>query len=96
MVDNFVRALSEAQAHAHAHPDEVIAVAINRFPSIDKAVVADALKRMLSTDAYPSSAVVPEEAWKKAVQLRIDAGEIRNMSQAIGVLDNSIASAVKK
>ena len=94
VVERFVKAIANAEAFAHEHPDEATALAAAKFPTIDRQVVANALQRMLATNAYPRSAVVSEAAWRSAVQLRVDAGEIPSVEAAGKFLDNSVAGSV--
>jgi NitT/TauT family transport system substrate-binding protein len=94
VVVRFVNAVNNAEILAHQHPDEAIAIAQKRFSSITPKIVADALLRMLKTDAYPANAVISDSAWRKAIQLRVDAKDIPNVDAGLPFLDNSIAAAV--
>jgi NitT/TauT family transport system substrate-binding protein len=94
VVERFVKAINQAEVFAHEHPDEAAAIAQAKFPSIDPQVAANALQRMLTTNAYPRAAAISDAAWRSAVQLRVDAGEIPSVEAAARFLDNSIASSL--
>lgn len=96
VVERFVKAINNAEVFAHRNPDQAIAIAQKKFPSIEPKVVADALGRMLATNAYPPNAVIPVSAWRKAIQLRVDAKDITSVEAALPFLDNSIAQHVAR
>lgn len=94
-VERFVRALDRAEKFAHANPDDAIAIAKVRFPSIPAAITEQAMRRMLEGHTYPTSAVISNSAWRKAVKLRVDAAELPDIEKAIPFLDNSIAESIR-
>lgn len=96
VVKRFVQAINDAEAFAHQRPADAIVIAQKKFASIDAKVVADALRRMLETNAYPTNAVISESAWRKAIQLRVDAKEIPNAELAMPFLDNEIAKETSR
>jgi NitT/TauT family transport system substrate-binding protein len=89
VVRRFVQALDAAERFAHEHPDEALAVAEKRFPSTDPKVAALALKRMLDAKSLPDGALITPAAWRKAVQLRVDAHQLPNVDSTMPYLDNS-------
>jgi len=92
VVKAFVQAIDQAEKFAHANPAEAIAIAKVRFPSIAPAIAEQAMRRMLDERTFPTSAVISLDAWRKAVQLRVVAGEIPSVDKAMPFLDNSIAA----
>jgi NitT/TauT family transport system substrate-binding protein len=90
-IQKFVTALDRAEKFAHAHPDQAIALAAQHFPDLDKAVVHDAVMRMLDEGTLPASALMPEKSWDNALQLRVDAKDLPSLAAAAGVLDNDFA-----
>jgi NitT/TauT family transport system substrate-binding protein len=95
LVERLVRAIDRAEKFAHENPDEAISIAKSRFPSISPAIAEQAMKRMLDGRTYPQNAVITTEAWQKAVQLRVDAGDLPNIETAKPYLDNSFASRLQ-
>ena len=93
--DGVLRAKDKkAKRYLHFYEDEH-PISAQLFGS-DPKVTADALQRMLNTNAYPQNAVISEDAWRKAVQLRVTAGDIHSVEAARPFLDNSIAEAAQR
>ena len=91
LVQHFVNALQKAAQFAHTYPDSVSFYAEKIFPDIDKAVSANAINRIISTNTLPENVVISEEAWEKAIKLRQEAGDIKSLETAKSVLDMSFA-----
>jgi NitT/TauT family transport system substrate-binding protein len=90
LVRRFVRALNDAESYGYSHPDDVEAFAVKRFSDIDPTVVKTAIKRMIDEGIFPRSAEISQSAWRNALQLRAQAGDIQNVDQAMKYLDNPI------
>lgn len=88
MVRAFVAALDEAERAAHANPTDAIAVARQRFPTVQPAIVDAAMRRMLASRAFPPGATVSDVGWRQAIGLRIDSGDLRSATSGDGVVDN--------
>jgi NitT/TauT family transport system substrate-binding protein len=100
-VQRFVNAIEMALVFARENPTEAIEIASKRFPSLDKEVVAQALKRMIDTNTLPKTTVISQEAWDKAIDLRIDSGDLKaTIEEARKTLNNSFSQksieAIKK
>ena len=89
LVQKFVNAIQQAQSYAHANPDTTAAFALKRFPNLDPVIVAQALKRIIESKTLPKSTLISEEAWEKACQLRVDAGDLPAIDAA--AVDNTFA-----
>ena len=76
---------------AHNYPDSVDYYAGKLFPNIDESVRVNAINRIISTNTLPENVIITEEAWDKAVKLRIEAGDIKSIETARSVLDMSFA-----
>jgi NitT/TauT family transport system substrate-binding protein len=96
MVQRFVNAISAAEEFAHSHPEETIEFAIRRFPKMDPTIVRHALSRILESNTLPKNAVISREAWAKACQLRVDAGDLSSMDPAWQSLNNTFAEKAIK
>lgn len=76
LVGRVVCALQMALDYLRKNPSESISVLSERFPEIPQSVARSALERVLGADIIPPTAIINEEAWEKAVDLRIDLGQI--------------------
>ena len=95
IVEKLVRAIDRAEKFAHEKSDEAISIAKLRFPSISPAIAEQAMKRMLDGKTYPRNAVISAEAWRKAIKLRVEAGDIPDSERAVPFLDSSFASKLQ-
>lgn len=73
---SMVDALQMAVEFAHANPDGATDVAAGLFPSLDRAVVAAAVSRMLDDETLPENVSVDREAWNKSMITRQKVGDI--------------------
>lgn len=91
VVRRFVTALDQAEKAAHAHPDDVVAFAKSHFKDIAPAISEAAVHRMLAANVFPAGTTVADQGWRQAIQLRVDAKELPNVSAGDGVVDNSFS-----
>ena len=92
LVERFVRALDAAEKAAHANPQDVEDFAVKRFPDLEPAVARSAIRRMLADKVFPTSARISPEAWQKALQLRVQAGELKSIPEGMPYLDMTFLS----
>ncbi len=91
-IQKFVTAIEQSLRYAREHTNEVIELAAKRFPSLDKEVIAQALKRIIETKTMPESTLISPVAWDKATKLRIDAGDLKaSLDEARKSLNNTFA-----
>lgn len=95
LVQGFVRALNNAENYCHEKPDELVAYAQKRFPTLKPSIVEAAVKRVLASRTLPQGAAITVDAWKKALQLRVSAGELPSVEASLSVLDNTFASNLR-
>lgn len=69
-------ALQEAIELLHNAPDEALTFLLRRFPAISPQVAKAALLRVLKDGVIPRSVTIGEEAWNKAIQLRMEVGDL--------------------
>lgn len=92
LVQKFVNAIEQALKFAHEHSSEAADLAAKRFPSLDRKVVDQALARVLATKTLPTTTVISPDAWAKAVQLRIDSGDLKTtVEDSRKALNNTFA-----
>jgi len=87
-----VSALAESLAFIHNNPDDCADLLARRFPEVKRTVAVAALRRVLAAGIIPSTPAVAEPAWRKALQLRIDAGDLSPQTQPMSYVDNSFAT----
>jgi len=86
-----VKSIHEALLFLHQSPEKAADLLAKRFPDIKKEVAIAALHRVLKAGIIPNSPVVVEDAWRKALQLRIDAGDVKPPTNIMDFVDNSFA-----
>lgn len=97
MVAAFVKSIGEAEALIQQSPDTAKAVAESAFPSLDKKVVDNAVQRLIDQKIYAVTPEIPEAAFKNALQLQEDVGNIKPGSVTYaGAVDNTFAQAATK
>lgn len=89
LVQRFVNAIQQAESYAHANLDGTLAFASKRFPNLDPIVVEQSLRRIIDSNTLPKGTIISKEAWEKACQLRVDAGDLPAIDEA--ALDNTFA-----
>lgn len=72
-----VKAYQRALADLQKRPEAGLASAKKYFPTLDDAVIRSALKRMVDERVIPTSVEIPEESWNKAIQARLDSGDLK-------------------
>jgi NitT/TauT family transport system substrate-binding protein len=93
IVQKFVNAIEKALHYCHTDEAGTIAVAEKLFSNLDKQVVANAVKRMVSDNTIPDHAAMSDEAWQKALQVRVDIGDLKAMKPTADAIDNTFATA---
>ena len=91
LVQKFVNAIGKSERYAHTYPDSVAYFASKRFPDLDKAIVTQAVNRIIQTKTLPTSPLISKDAWEKAIKLRNEVGEIKSLETARTVVDMTFA-----
>lgn len=89
MVRKVVFAYQEALDYIYSNPEEAKQVAIARFSNLNPQSVRDAVDLAINDGVWPISAETSEESWDKAVQIRVQVGDIKNPPAYNEVVDNS-------
>ncbi|MBK7340790.1 MAG: ABC transporter substrate-binding protein [Saprospiraceae bacterium] len=95
-VQKFVNAIEKALQYCHTDEAGTAEIAAKLFPNLDKTVVANAVKRMVNDKTIPDHAVMSDEAWQKAMQVRVDIGDMKEMKPTSDAVDNSFAENAAK
>lgn len=90
-VQKFINAMEKALRYCHENEAGTIEVAATLFPKLDKTVVENAVKRMIADKTIPEHAIMSDEAWQKAMQVRVDIGDLKEMKPTNDAVDNSFA-----
>ncbi len=84
----FCQALAEAYRFAREDIDGATRILVEKFPELEEKVVRNAVLRMAAENIIPETPVISEAAWRKAIELRVKAGDIEDAERAMKVLDN--------
>ncbi len=90
-VRRVVEGIRDALTFLHSHTDEAVDLLAKRFPEISRDVASAALHRVLAAGIIPLTPVVDGVAWRKALQLRIDAHDVQPPPDPMAFVDNSFA-----
>lgn len=90
-VQKFVNAIEKALQFCHTNEVETTEIAINLFPNLDNVIVGNAVKRMLGDKTIPIHATMSDEAWQKAMQVRVDIGDLKELKPTVDAVDNTFA-----
>jgi ABC-type nitrate/sulfonate/bicarbonate transport system substrate-binding protein len=77
LVRDVVAALQGALDLLHAEPDHGLMLLSKRFPGVSPAVAKAALNRALKDGVIPRTTTISEEAWNRAISLRIEVGDLK-------------------
>jgi len=86
-----VNALERAMQYAHDDPEGTIAVARKVFADLDPDVVENAVHRMLEEKTIPQHARISPDAWKNAIAVRLDVGDLKSQKVGDETIDSSFA-----
>lgn len=88
-VTAMITSLQSSMDFMRADPERTLDILDNRFPELGNSVVESSLNRMVAETVIPSSTRIQPSSWEKAVDVRIEVGDISNREVAISALDNS-------
>jgi hypothetical protein len=78
---------------AHRAPEKAVSLLLKRFPEVQPETARLAYERVLADGIVPKSAVITDEAWRKAISLRTEIGDLRPCGDDfLGLVDNSYAN----
>lgn len=96
MVQSFVAALGEAEARMRISPETAVRVAQKEFPTLDPAVVSNAVKRMLAQNVYPPNPSISPKSFQNNLDLHLYIGNVKPGEVTYeGAIDNSFAEKLK-
>jgi NitT/TauT family transport system substrate-binding protein len=95
VVQKFVNAIEKALIYCHSDETGTIEIAEKLFPNLDKIVVKNAVNRMITDKTIPLHAEMSDEAWQKALGIRVIIGDLKELKPTIDAVDNSFAISAK-
>jgi NitT/TauT family transport system substrate-binding protein len=96
LAQKVVCSIQQSLDYIHNHLDSALLLLEKRFPEIKKDVAESALRRVVDAGIIPHDAVISDSAWKKAILLRKDVGDLKNSKSMETYVDNSFAEFAKK
>lgn len=97
MVQSFVSAIADAEKLMQSTPQVAYRVAVAEFPTLDKAVVEAAVKRLLDQKIYPATPSISKAAFQAGLDLQISIGNIKAGEVTYdSAVDNSFAEKASK
>jgi NitT/TauT family transport system substrate-binding protein len=92
-IKTVVGCLQEAFRYMHDNFEGTIAVAKKEFPEVPDKILRIALTRMLNENTVPTSPVMTEEAWDKAIEMRRETGDLKGDGSFATNVDMQYANA---
>jgi NitT/TauT family transport system substrate-binding protein len=90
-VQKIVCALRHSLSFIKEKPEATLELLNKRFPELGKDVASEALKRVTADGIIPKQVAIDPAAWKKAADLRVQAGDLTNLGPFRSYVDNSAA-----
>jgi len=90
VVQGVVSAYEKALRFIHSDTAGAVEVGVRQFPEVSRIVIEMAIRRMISEGVIPDHAFVSDDAWKSALQVRVDLGDLKQLP-LIDLRDNSFA-----
>jgi NitT/TauT family transport system substrate-binding protein len=91
-VQSVVNSYQKATDFIYANPEEAIQVAIKRFPNLNEQSIRDAVQLSIKDEVWPKSVAISQSSWDKAIQIRVQVGDIKKAPAFDEVVDNSFAN----
>jgi len=76
VVQGMVDAYEEALQYIRQNPQGAVAVGERNFPEVNKTVIVQAINRLVSENVFPQHAVMSQQSWDAALQLREQIGDL--------------------
>jgi NitT/TauT family transport system substrate-binding protein len=85
--------LQKALNSIRSDREQALSILSKRFPEIDRNIARAALDRVIADNILPRSLEVSEAAWTKAINLRMDVGDLKEPKPISSYVDNTFAKA---
>lgn len=91
-----VHAYQRALVEIRANPASAAVSAAKYFPQLPESILLMAIQRMAADDVLPHSVVISEDSWKKAMAIRVAAGDLKAASPRDANCDVSVMNEAAK
>jgi NitT/TauT family transport system substrate-binding protein len=91
-----VRSYQKALDDIRANPSSAFISAKKYFPQLEDLVIQLALKRIIDEEVLPKSVLIPDDSWRKAIDVRVKVGDLKSPSSREGNCDLSIMEEAVK
>lgn len=92
LAEAVVCAIQRALDFSRKRPDDSLRILQKRFPEIDPEVARSAFERVVKANILPSTVITSEAAWNKAIDLRVEAQDLKNKAGSEKYNDTSFAT----
>lgn len=72
-----VRCVQRSLDAIHANPESGLPIARSFFPQLDDSLARSAIQHIVTEQVMPSSVLVSEESWEKAMRARLEVGDLK-------------------
>ncbi len=96
IVQKMVNAIEKANVFAHNNIDETVKVAQSLFPTQNAEVIKKAVYRMVNENTIPQHAITSMDGWHKAINIRVQVGDLKTKDKTDLAVDNSFAINAQK
>lgn len=96
IVQKMVNAIEKSNVFAHNNIEETVKVAQSLFPRQEPEVIKTAVHRMVNEKTIPPHAFTSMKGWKKAIDIRVQVGDLKTSNNTGIVIDNSFAIKAQK
>jgi NitT/TauT family transport system substrate-binding protein len=86
-----VCSLQLADDYIRMHPESSLDILAKRFPEVNRDVAKQALSRMVANGIVPNGVTLQPSAWSKAINLRVESGDLSNPKSTGSYVDNQFA-----
>jgi len=93
LAQKVVNGLQKALNAIRSDRERALAILAKRFPEIDHSIAKAALDHVVKGNIIPSTVQISEEAWNKAINLRVEIGDLKNPKAFSVYVDNTFAQA---
>jgi len=96
LVQKVVNAIEKSCVFAHSNHEETIKIAQKLFPKQDANIIKKAVLRMINANTLPPHAFTSIKGWEKAIDIRVQVGDLKSSKNSTLSLDNSFALKAKE
>jgi NitT/TauT family transport system substrate-binding protein len=91
LLQHALNAYQKALTYAYQDTNGAIAIAIKEFPDVDKVVIENAVRRMLSEETIPKVVTLNKDSFAKAAAVRREIGDLTKGISFEDAVDNQFA-----